>query len=1012
VPLRAKVTKWSLLVAKAPPSFEWAAVRGRDLEYQLIKDLLHRGRTGTGGVLLIEGEPGMGKSLLLAEAAKAATAQGYTTVTAVADQFERMIALCPLLLALADVTGPVAAEPAAADLSEPDPRIRAVATVRRSLERLAARDPVLVTVDDLQHADPVTLLALRVLPRQLAVRPVSWILARRRAEQTDAAQVFELLEHDGADRLPLGPLTEPATADVITDLLGVIPDRSLLALASGAGGNPRLITELLRGLREENMLLTSPAGAVAVTQRLPGRVRALCQRQIGSLPPRTRQLIEASVVLGQSFAVEDAAELVGQPPAAVLPAISEAIAAGILVPAGETLTFRDALVWRAVAEAMPASVSRALHHQAGELFLDLGDPARAAEHLISGARQGDRRVLRELDDAARRVLTASPREAAGLAARALELTAPGDPERAGRAVTAVQALLAARRLRDAETVITSSLAGPPLPARQRAQLRSAQVSLLNLSGHPGRARAEADDLLAEPDLPAAMRDDVTLGLLEALGELPDLAAAEQRARGIVRQASRARGPGRPSGAVVAAAKALQATVKWNRGDIAASLDLLREAVSQAPEAVSQPPAGPGPVRGRGAPQDPLAGYDPAPRHPRHRLLLVLASRLIDVRLVDEASALIGGSPPDDDGPGLGVIRTGPSGPSLLRARLHLAAGRVEAAKSEVEAALGTDPPADGFPSAMLARCLLGVIALRRGDLASAYQALDWVSPRLAVAGSSHAGVLCRLFAAQLAAARDGPAAAMRVADGIYDLVKDVRWPLIHDPGIAPWLVRTALAAGEAKRAALAGDAAAALGRLNAGFPAVAAACAHAKGLLTSDAGLLEHAARTQPDAWAAASAAADLAALLTGEHRETEAIAWLDGAHDNFLASGANRDAARARGMLRALGVRRGRWRAAQRSRLPGSTLCPPATPQTPMAGAPERVSSHPTRAQGLDGLSEAERGIAELVCQGLTNREIAERTFVSANTVAFHLRNIYRKLGIASRVQLARVILAGDGIR
>jgi len=56
--------------------------------------------------------------------------------------------------------------------------------------------------------------------------------------------------------------------------------------------------------------------------------------------------------------------------------------------------------------------------------------------------------------------------------------------------------------------------------------------------------------------------------------------------------------------------------------------------------------------------------------------------------------------------------------------------------------------------------------------------------------------------------------------------------------------------------------------------------------------------------------------------------------------------------------------------------------------------------------LTETERGIAELVCQGLTNRQIAEQTFVSANTIAFHLRNIYRKLGIASRVQLARIVL------
>jgi DNA-binding CsgD family transcriptional regulator len=920
-------------------------VRGRDQETQLISELLHRGRIGTGGVLLVEGASGMGKSLLLAEAAKAATAQGYTTVTAVADEFERMIPLCPLLLALEDVAGRGGLDPAVPiELTDPDPRTRALAEVRRCLERLAARGPVLVTVDDLQFADPVTVLALRILPRQLAVHPMSWMLARSAEDHTDAARLFDLLDHDGADRLPLEPLSDAAVADVITDLLGVAPDRSLLALASGAGGNPLLVAELLRGLREEDMLLTSPAAATAAGGRLPGRVRGFYQRRIGGLPPLTRQLIEVAAVLGRSFTVEDVAGLLGRQPAAILPAISEALSAGILAPVGETLRFRDEMTWRAVTEDMPASVSRALHHQAGQLFLDGGNAAAAAAHLVRGARPGDRRVLRELDEAARKVLPGMPAPAADLALRALELTLPDDAERPGRVVAAVQALLAARRLEEAEALIGTSVTGPPLPARQRAQLRGARVALRGQRGQPARARAEAEELLADDSLPASVRADVTVSLLQALGELPDLATAEHRARAIVRQAARSRGSDHRNGAVVAAAKALQATVQWNRGHVAASLDLLRESGS----ATSAEPG----------------------RRP-YRLLLTLASRLIDVRLIDEATALITAPGADDDGASLAVAQ---AGPALLRARIHLAAGRIEAAKAEAEAVLAVGD----YPYALLARCLLGVIALRRGDLASASQGLDQVSPRLADAGASPAGVLCHLLAAQVADARDGPNAAMTIAADVYDLVRQVRWPLIHDPSVAPWLVRTALAAGEDTRAAQVGSAAAELGRVNPGFPAVTAACAHAQGLLGNDTGLLERAARTQPDAWAAASAAADLAALLADAGRVPEAVELLDRAHDNFLASGASHDAARTRGTLRALGVRRGRWRAAQRPARPG----------------------------GLDGLSEAERGIAELVAQGLTNREIAERTFVSANTVAFHLRNIYRKLRIASRVQLTRIVL------
>ena len=73
---------------------------------RLIGDLLRRGRRHSGAVLLIEGEQGMGKSLLLASTAQAATALGYATVTTVADEFERLIPLGPLLLALGDATDP------------------------------------------------------------------------------------------------------------------------------------------------------------------------------------------------------------------------------------------------------------------------------------------------------------------------------------------------------------------------------------------------------------------------------------------------------------------------------------------------------------------------------------------------------------------------------------------------------------------------------------------------------------------------------------------------------------------------------------------------------------------------------------------------------------------------------------------------------------------------------------------------------------------------------------------
>jgi len=920
-----------------------SGMHGRDAELRLCGDILRRGRSGTGGVLLVEGQLGMGKTLLLAEAAKAAVAHGYTVVTAVADEFARTIPLSPLVLAVGDLTE--SADGAPADSGEPDPRVRDINRLRQHLETLASQRPVLVTVDDLHYADPVTLFALRMMPRQLAARPVSWVLARGSDRATDgkadAALLFDLLERDGAVRVALRPLPDAAVAEMITDRLGAIPDRSLLSLAAAVGGNPFLVSQLLDGLREENILLSSAGRASVTAERIPRRVHQYYLNQIESLHRRTRQLIEVAAVIGRSFAVEDVAEMLGQPPAVVLTAINEGIAAGVLAADGETLTFHDGVTWRAVIEATPEPLSRALHRQFGQVLLDRGNALQAAEHLVRGARQDDRRALRELDQVMRTVFPSAPHAAADLAACALRLTVPDDPDYPERLVAAALALIAAQRLEDATSLIDSSLAGP-LPAPVTAWLHYALASVHLASGEPERARGEAEALLAQPDLPASVRDEATVVLLQALGELPDFAAAEQRAKKAMSR------NGHASGAVVAAARGLQAVVKWNQGLLAASIDLSRAAVEATTAEDIKDTA-----------------LNPA---------LDLAARLVDGGQFDEASALIASQAGFRAHGGAGFVLS-QARSALLRARIHLAAGRIDEAAAEAEAVVRASH--DDWPHATLARCVLSLIALRRGDLVAAGQLLDLVSPRLAEAGAGRVGVRCKLLASQVAEARDGPAAAMKIAADVYDYITEFRWPLVEDPAVAPWLVRLALAVGDDRRAAAASGVAEEVARGNRAFPVVTAACVHAQGLLLSDIGLLRLAAETQPDLWASASAAEDLAVLLADADSVADAIGWFDHAYADFQKSGGSRGAARVRGRLRRLGVQRRHWRAAA-----------------------ERSG------RGVDILTETERGIAELVCQGLTNRQIAEQTFVSANTIAFHLRNIYRKLGIASRVQLARVVL------
>jgi DNA-binding NarL/FixJ family response regulator len=194
--------------------------------------------------------------------------------------------------------------------------------------------------------------------------------------------------------------------------------------------------------------------------------------------------------------------------------------------------------------------------------------------------------------------------------------------------------------------------------------------------------------------------------------------------------------------------------------------------------------------------------------------------------------------------------------------------------------------------------------------------------------------------------------------------------------LAPWLVRTALAAGGGELAARAARAAQALADDHPEFPALAAAAAHGAGLARRDPARLAQAAAQHPDPWARASAAEDLAVLLAATAKD-QAIRHLKSALDGYRQVGADRDQARIRRRLRKLGIRRRHW------------ATPAARPVT-----------------GWDSLTDTEQAVARLVAEGLNNNQVAARMYISTHTVAHHLRQTFRKLSIASRVELTRIVI------
>ena len=283
---------------------------------------------------------------------------------------------------------------------------------------------------------------------ELRQHPVAWVLARSDALHDDAGHLFDLLEKDGAVRMSLARLGQDAVTALLTDALGGPPDSGLLALAEEAAGNPSLLAELAAGLREDDAVRVTDGQATPTAGRLPRRLRHLARRRLDGLGQQARNLLVTAAVLGPSFPLEDAAAMLGETSAALLPAVEEMIAAGLLTAADDAFCFRHELLRRAVLDTIPPPALTALHRQYGQLLLGRGGAAdAAAAHLLRAAHRGSPASLADLDAAVARTLPSAPPTAADLAVRVLELTPAGGPDELPRAVAAAEALAAAGRTR-------------------------------------------------------------------------------------------------------------------------------------------------------------------------------------------------------------------------------------------------------------------------------------------------------------------------------------------------------------------------------------------------------------------------------------------------------------------------------------------------------------------------------------------------------------------------------------
>jgi DNA-binding CsgD family transcriptional regulator len=511
---------------------------GREREREVLDRLLDRVRGGHGGVLVVRGEPGVGKTALLEYGAEAA--RGFRVARAVGVEGEMELAFA----ALQQLCAPFV------ELSErlPEPQRDALAVAfglsagpaanpvfvglaaLGLLSEAAEERPLLCLVDDAQWLDHASARALAFVARRLLGEKIALVFAARQVDD-----IF-----GGLPELRVGPLQRRDARALLESVLPARLDKSVLErIVAETGGNPLALLELPRELTPAQL-----AGGFGLPPAVPlsASIEDSFTRRLASLPDDARLLllVAAADPVGDPALVWRAAGRLGTPESA-----ADTLESRGLLAFNPWVVFRHPLVRSAVYRAASSNERREVHRALAEATNPELDPDRRAWHRAQAASMPDEDVAAELEHSAARAQARGGFVAAGaFLDRATALT-PEESRRSRRALAAAQAKLQAGEVDDALRLVGTAESGALSELEQaRGVLLRAQIAFASTHGSDAAPLLlEAAEQLREVD-PELARETYLEALTAAVfaGPLAGPGASSREVAEAARAAPPARKP--------------------------------------------------------------------------------------------------------------------------------------------------------------------------------------------------------------------------------------------------------------------------------------------------------------------------------------------------------------------------------------------------------------------------------------------------------------------------------------